>query len=295
MVVQDAIELSKIGRQIKSSRTIGGKTDREIGRAGLREVGGIQVDERIVLEASRIDTLAYQSSFNPEKGTGNVPVNLSLFSREDFRRALKLMGRTFRVGLGIGNLVALTGEGERWGDMTIPQSKVGLITVSQIVVKGLLLKAGIPMDARFGGILQIRKGEPLRFVDLIKYTSSSFDPSEMFVAAGMTSVNKATSDGNGKILASFWEIPASARPEAEVMMQKLEMRGMKGLLKLGKEGETVCETPVKLGRVGMILIDGLNPVAATFEAGIAVINYAISGLTAFKELRSFSGGVCEQR
>jgi len=59
------------------------------------------------------------------------------------------------------------------------------------------------------------------------------------------------------------------------------------LLKLGKEGESICETAVSLGRVGMIVIDGLNPVAAAVEAGVTIINHHVTGLIEFSKLRSF--------
>ena len=51
-----------------------------------------------------------------------------------------------------------------------------LATVCSIVVNGVLLKNGIPMDSKFGGIVQISRGEPLRFVKLIHYSGSSLDP-----------------------------------------------------------------------------------------------------------------------
>ncbi len=37
----------------------------------------------------------------------------------------------------------------------------------------------------------------------------------------------------------------------------------------------------------MILIDGLNPVAAAVEAGLEVVNQTLSGVIDFGELKSF--------
>jgi len=44
------------------------------------------------------------------------------------------------------------------------------------------------MGSRFAGILQIKKGVALRFVEIIDYTGSSLDPSEIFIRGRMTSV-----------------------------------------------------------------------------------------------------------
>ena len=56
---------------------------------------------------------------------------------------------------------------------------------------------------------------------------------------------------------------------------------------LGKRGEPVYQLPVTANRVGVVLTDGLNPVAAVVEAGIEVINYPMSGSIDFGKLISF--------
>lgn len=266
---------------------MGRKDGRLITKSGLEELGSALVGDRLGSVATKIELLAYQSSFDPEKRTGEVPINLSLFPKERFSQALEAMKETFRVGFGISDLVAVGYEGEKLGEVIVPQGKVGLATVSHIVVSGALLKAGIPMDSKFGGIVQVRNHEPLRFVNLIEYTGSSLDPSEVFIAGKMTSVSRATKEGNGKILASFWELPALARPRAETVIKELEVAGVRGMVMLGRIGEPICETPVGLGKVGMMLTDGLNPVAAAVEAGIETVNHTMSGVIDFGELRSF--------
>ncbi len=39
---------------------------------------------------------------------------------------------------------------------------MGLATVSSVAVSGALLKAGIPLDSKFGGVLQFRNHRPLQ-------------------------------------------------------------------------------------------------------------------------------------
>ncbi len=103
----------------------------------------------------------------------------------------------------------------------------------------------------------------------------------------MTSVGEAAKEGNGKILASFWETPPLARPGVETVISELEVAGVRGLITLGRTSEPVCELPVALNRVGMILSDGLNPVAAAAEAGIEAVNHAMSGVIDFEKLINF--------
>jgi repressor of nif and glnA expression len=119
---------------------------------------------------------------------------------------------------------------------------------------------------------------------LINYAGSSLDPSEIFIQAHMTSVTQAAKNGNGDILANFREIPAVCRPTAEEVVAKLKEAKIGGLILLGNISEPVCEVPIELNRVGAILIGGLNPVAAAYEAGIESENYAMSTLMEYEKL-----------
>ena len=144
------------------------------------------------------------------------------------------MSPAFKAGLCVSDLVALAQEGERLGELTVPQGMTGLATACSIVVNGALLKAGVPMDSRFGGILEIRNHQPLRFVELIQYAGSSLDPSEVFIRGKMTSVGQAAREGNGKILANFREIPAICRPVTEEVVAGLGGAGLGGTAIHGK-------------------------------------------------------------
>ena len=188
----------------------------------------------------------------------------------------------------LSKLVSVAKEGESIGDYVVPEGKKALATVCSIAVNGSLLKAGVPIDSKFGGILQIRNHTPLRFVELIHYDGSSLDPSEIFIRARMTSVSRVTLDGNGEILANYREIPAICRPLAEEVSNKLEKAGLGGIFLLGNVSETVCETPIDLNRVGVVLIGGLNPVAAAAEAGITSESHAMSTLVDYQTLIDFS-------
>jgi repressor of nif and glnA expression len=267
-----------------------GRDGRLITEAGMDELKSALVRDKVGFAISRIELLAFRTDFDLDRHAGLVPVNVSFFNQENFRRALPAMAPAFRAGLCVSDLVAVAHEGETIGELSVPQGKVALATVCSIVVNGSLLKAGVPMDSRFGGILQIKNHEPLRFVELIHYAGSSLDPSEVFIMAKMTSVAEVARSGDGKLLANFREIPVLCRPIADKVIAKLKGAGLDGVLVMGNTSEPVCEIPVELNRIGMILLGGLNPVAAAEEAGIEVENRAMStvieyqGLIKFREL-----------
>ena len=50
---------------------------------------------------------------------------------------------------------------------------------------------------------------------------------------------------------------------------------------------SVCEVPVELNKVGVVLLGGLNPVAAAEEAGIGAENYAMSTVMEYRDLVKF--------
>ena len=198
------------------------------------------------------------------------------------------MKGAFKAGLCVSQLVAVANEGQKLGDVVIPDGKVGLATVCSVIVNGVLLKHGVPVDSRFGGVLEIKDFKPKRFVAIINYGGTSLDPSEQYIRARMTSVSEVAKTGNGKILANFRELPAPARPIVEQVIAELKEAGINGVYALGNTSEPVCQISVGTNRIGMALLGGLNPVAAAAEAGIEVDNVAESGMISYQQLVSFS-------
>jgi hypothetical protein len=269
----------------KGLTQLAGRRDgRTITNLGIAELKRALVADKVGFAFSRIEMLAFRTSFDCEKRSGLVPVNVSFFPKENFRKALKIMKPFFQAGLCVSDLIAIAGEGERIGELIVPQGKVALATVCSIVVNGVLLKAGVPVDSKFGGILQIRNHKPARFTELIHYAGSSLDPSEIFIRANMTSVTNAAGNGNGEILANFRKIPAVCRPVAEEVARKLKSVNLGGVLLIGNISEPVCEIPMELNQVGIILIGGLNPIAAAQEAGMGSENHAMSVLVDYQSL-----------
>lgn len=263
---------------------VGRRDGRVITELGLTELKRALVTDKVGFTLSRIETLTFRTSFDWDKRTGLIPANIAFFPKDDFKKALKIIKPIFQAGLCVSDLVALAEEGEKIGELIVPQGQVALATVCSILVNAAMLKAGIPVDSRFGGILQVQNYTPLRFIELINYAGTSLDPSEIFIRANMTSVTEVVKNGNGEILANFREIPALCRPLAEEVSGKLRDAGLGGILLIGNVSEPVCEIPMELNRVGIILIGGLNPVAAAREAGIAAESHAMSALIDYQKL-----------
>jgi hypothetical protein len=260
---------------------------RQVTGLDMEEMGNALVGDKVGFVIDKIELLAYQTTFDPARRSGLVPVNFSLFPAAQFKRAVAAMAPCFEAGLCVSSLVGTAREGQKLAGVTVPPGQVGFATVCSIVFNGVLLKAGIPTDSRFGGILQLDKRKPWRFSDLIQYSGSSLDPSEIFIAGRMTSIAHAVANGDGKILANFREIPAMSLGLAETLIANLKQAGINGPLALGESSKSVCQVPVGLNKVGVVLAGGLNPVAAAVEAGCAVSNKAMGKVIEFSELRRF--------
>ena len=263
-----------------------GRDGRLITLAGRQEVKDALAPQHLGFVKEKLEMLAYQTTFDPEKRAGQLSINVSLINQGQFKKAVSAMKDAFKAGICVSDLVAVASEGERLGSVVVPSGKIGLATVCSVVLNGVLLRAGVPTEYRFGGVLELRNSKPRRFVAIIDYAGTSLDPSEQFIRARMTSVGEASKTGNGKILGVFRTIPAPARELAEEKIAALKQVGINGVYALGNTSEPLCQIPVALNRVGVVQLGGLNPVAVAVEAGIEIENIAESGLIDYQQLTS---------
>jgi len=263
-----------------------GRDGRIITPQGLEEVKQALAPLQLGFLREKLEMLAFQTTFDPQKRTGQLSVNTSIIDKDKFKKAVSAMKDAFKAGICVSDLVTTASEGERLGSVIIPSGKIGLATVCSVVIYGVLLKAGVPTEYRFGGVLEVRNSKPRRFVAVIDYGGTSLDPSEQFIRAKMTSVSEAAKTGNGKILGVFRTIPAPARAIVEEKIAMLKEAGINGVYALGNTSEPVCQISVGLNRFGVVQLGGLNPVAAAVEAGIEIENIAESGLIDFERLHS---------
>ncbi|MCX6012808.1 MAG: NrpR regulatory domain-containing protein [Chloroflexi bacterium] len=264
-----------------------GRDGRVITSKGLEELKIALAPGQIGFILERLELLAFRTTFNPDTKTGQLAINTSIFDRNTFKEALLTMQEVFKAKLCVSDLVAVADQGEKLGDVVIPYGKIGFATVCGVTINGVMLKAGIPIESKFGGVLELLNSIPKRFTAIISYSGTTLDPSEQYIRARMTSVREAARSGNGRILANFREIPAPARSMVEEMLKKLNNCNIRGVYVLGNISEPVCQITTGLNRVGMVLLGGLNPQAAASESGINVESIAESGMIEYNQLVSF--------
>ncbi len=183
--------------------------------------------------------------------------------------------------------VCLADEGEKIGEVPVPTGMAGLGTVCSVTINGILLKAGIPVTSRFGGVIETMNGTPRRFLSLISYDGSSLDPLEVFIRSRMTDVSGAAAGKAGRILASFREIPVVCLDKAKKLSRTMADRGIRGVLLIGSPNTPLLEVPVGIDKAGLVVVGGLNPVAALEEQGIPTESKAMSTLYDYSRLIPF--------
>ena len=263
-----------------------GKEGRMITDRGREELKHAHVSEKVGFIISKIETLSYLTDFDLDTQEGNIILNLSYFPERKLKEAIKIMKPVFMSQYVMSDKVVLRRAGEKIGDMTVPKGQIGFGTICSVTINGIFLKNGIPITSRFGGVLQIN-AEPQRFTALIGYEGSSLDPLEIFIKSKMTDVYGAVKNEAGKILASFREIPVVSIEKAEKLKETLKMKGIGGILLIGNPNQPIIEMPVSIDKAGMIILGGLNPIAALEEKGIVTISKAMSTLYKFSELVEF--------
>ena len=293
-----AKELESLGREI-SERTVrlylqqmdkdgltqnSGKLGRRITELGLKELDSSRIIERVGFLSAKIDQMTYGMNFDLNTKSGTVVVNITIAEPRHVDKCVDMISKVFENGYAMGYLITLLEPGERSEHITVPEGMIGIGTVCSITLNGVLLKYGIPTNSRFGGLLEIQNRNPIRFVEIITYDGTSIDPLEVFIRSGMTDYVGAITTGNGRIGASFREFPAGSRDFVEELAKRLEKVGLGGFMKIGKVGQVLLGIPVSEGRVGAIVIGGLNPVAILEETGVRVYSRALAGLIDFNRL-----------
>lgn len=259
-----------------------GRKGRLITQRGLQELGSARIIEKIGFLAAKIDQMTYRMSFNLSARSGTVVVNVSVVDKSELAEAAPLVKKVFAAGYAMGRLATLFPPGERIGDVTIPEGMIGLGTVCSITLNGVLLTHGIPTYSRFGGLLELQNYEATRFVEVIHYSGTTLDPLEVFIRSRMTDYLGAIKNGNGRIGASFRELPAESRDLVTELARRLKEVGLGGFMTIGWPNQPLLEIPVNQGQVGAIVIGGLNPAAILEEKGIKTHSRALAALAEYE-------------
>lgn len=239
-----------------------GNQGRLLTPAGLQETDNALVDDRIGFVISKLERLAYRSTFDPATGTGDVAYNLSIVPEDSLDRARAAFDTVVKAGCGFFSSYHIVDN-----DPRIPEGSVGIITICSISMDGVFQRDGVPVKMAYGGRLEIAGGVPKRFVDLIGYRGTTIDPLEIFISSGLTSISSYCKTRSGITLANVREVPSSAHRQVKETIKKMNQCGFIFPVKLGNQ---VFNLPHNPYRLSIVAFSGLNFIGNAVEQKIDI-------------------------
>jgi repressor of nif and glnA expression len=238
----------------------------------------------IMFIISKIESLMYEVTFDPGRRKGKIIVNTSIVEESDFGMAFDYFRQAMHSGLSVSPYIKIIRPGEKVGDLKIEKGKIGIFTACSITIDGVLLKAGIPVKPRFGGVVEIHDGSPLRFTDILMYDSTTIDPLDVLMSQELTSVTEMIRTGSGKILANMREAPMAARERIEERLDALVEAGFSCIMEVGEPNSDILGIQVGRDKMGIAVIGGTNPMALVQEHGIDINTQEMSRLLDIEEM-----------
>lgn len=251
-----------------------GYAGRRITPEGIKELEKGLIYDQVDFIFAKFEDMMYQTTLNPTTGMGKVVVNSSTFNYDS--EIMDIIKNIFNQGLSVSPYIKKT--------PILEDETMVMETICGTTIDGMLLKAGIPVVPKFGGLVEVSDYVPKTFTELIAYKKTSMTPLEAFTDREMTSVLELAYSGSGDIPANFRLIPANARDDARELFEKLQKIGVSGLLKIGKPGESVLGIPVDTDMVGIAVIGGISPLCAAKEAGYDVDIKMAENIVEFSEM-----------
>jgi repressor of nif and glnA expression len=236
---------------------------------------GVKSLQPLVFTLAKIENLMQQVSFDPVSVKGKIITNTSLVKKERLNETLAIFSDTIHSGLAVSPLIKIIEDG----------SQVMIKTACSLTLCGVLLKHGIPMRPRGGGLVEVVEREPKRFTDMLMYWATTIDPIDVLTAQGLTDLLGMMRTGNGRILGNLQEAPMLALDVIEEVLDLLALAEFTGVLMLGEPNMNVLGVSVERDHVGIALVGGTNLVAAARESGIEVEHESISDLTEVSEMK----------
>ncbi|MCX8187122.1 MAG: NrpR regulatory domain-containing protein [Nitrososphaeria archaeon] len=261
------------------------RAGRMITGTGLEELSKALAYERMGSILTEYLALAYETTYAPNEDRGEVVTNVFLMDKKFEETALTIIRDLYDAKLLPSPYVKVLDEEEEYRELAVPHGKMAILTVCNLTVDGVLLKNGIPLILKYGGLVQFLRGKPVRFVDIISYEHVTIHPLEIFVYKQATTVLRILENGSGLIPANMREIPAVAKDRVIEVIGALEERGWGGILAVGMPNEPILGIPVSMDRFGVSMVGGVTPAAAMKEAGIDVEVFAPHCLVDIKDMK----------
>lgn len=259
-----------------------GYSGRVLTENGLQELEDGLIGHRVGFIITNIDDLIYKTNIDIKTGEGDVIANTALIDKDDFEEAIDIIAALNESPFSISPYVRIYEENSP--DFKVPEGMMGIATVCSITIDGILTKNGIPVNTKYGGLIQIMAGNPTAFSDLISFDGTTIDPMRIFMARKMSSVLDTYETGSGKLLANVREIPVSAKDYAVEILDKAKEIDINGVIKFGEPGSPVLRAPISPGKIGLAIYAGINNLAAVEESGINISIHPISAITNYKNM-----------
>lgn len=261
------------------------KAGRTITGAGLDELRRALAYERVGSILTWYLSLAYSTTYSLDTMSGKVVANVIMIDKKFENKALQIVENLYSANILPAPYIKVLDEGEEYEDITVSKGKIAVLTICNLTLDGVLMRSGIPLILKYGGLVQFLRWKPIRFVDLIAYDATTIPPLEIFVYKKATSITSILRTGSGMIPANMREIPAVARDKALNILNRLKENGWSGILAFGMPNESVLGIPVSMDRCGISMIGGLVPAATMSELGIPVETYAPHCLIRIEDMK----------
>jgi repressor of nif and glnA expression len=229
---------------------------------GRQETDSALVDDRVGFIISKLERLAYRSTFDPSTSTGDVAYNLSIVPEASFEPAKAAFDEVVKAECGFFSSYRIIDD-----DPRVPPGSVGFISICSISMDGVFQRKGIPVKMAFGGRLEIEEGIPKRFRDLIGYRGTTIDPLELFISAGLTSITGFARSKSGIALANVREVPVSAKDQVEETIRLMNTCGFIFPVSMGNQVFNLPDNPFRLS---IVAFSGLNFIGNCVEHGIDI-------------------------
>jgi repressor of nif and glnA expression len=236
----------------------------------------VRSSQPLVFTLARIENLMQQVSFNPDRMEGKIITNTSFVKNDKLAETLGIFHDTMQSGLTVCPMIKL--EDDKGG-------RVKIKTACSLTISGVLLKQGIPIRPKGGGIIEVIEREPARFTDMLMYWATTVDPIDILTAQGLTDITGMMRRGNGRILGNLQEAPMLARDRIEDILDLMASAEFTGVLELGEPNIDVLGVSVERDHLGIALVGGTNLVAAARECGLEIEHESISDLTEVSEMK----------
>lgn len=253
-----------------------GNAGRVLTPRGIAEIERALVEERVGFIISRLERLAYRTTFDPASATGDVAYNLTIVPEDEMESVSSAFSRVIEGGFGF-----FSGYRVMDRDPRIPRGYGGILTVCSITMDGVLQHRGIPVRLAYGGRLSVERGRVAGFLDLIDYRGTTVDPLQLFISARLTSLRQLLEKGGGVALANVRRIPLEARTETENALALLRDCGFVIPIAMGAEFLNLPSDPYRLS---LVAYSGMNCPAIAFEQGFSIRTEIGAGTIPFSRI-----------